>query len=313
LRGPDDYPAMVDVRNAVAIANEVEEIGTVEGMRALYENLTNCDPARDVVLVEVDDRLVAYCRVYWAELNEGGRSYESFCFIHPDWRRRGIGAALIAHNEERLREIAAAHHGAAPQWLSSGSSDVDAGNRILLERHGYAPVRYSFAMVRDTLDDIPAAPMPIGLEVRPATRDQYRTIWEASAEAFRDHWGEHDESEASRQHFEADPDFADPSLWQVAWDGDQVAGMVLNNVAEEENQVYNRRRGYVASVGVRRPWRRRGLARALLVRSLHAMQDAGLTSANLDVDAENPTGALRLYESVGFHPRMRYTTYRKPL
>jgi mycothiol synthase len=313
MRIPDDYAAMVEVRNAVAEADAEEEVVTVEGMAALYQNLSTCDPARDVVLVEVDGRLIAYARVYWSELNEGGRAYESFGFIRPEWRRRGLATALLRHNEARLREIAAAHRGVDPKWLSSGAIETDAGNQALLERHGYQPVRYSFDMVRETLDDIPAAQLPDGLEVRPVSRDQYRTIWEADSEAFRDHWGEHDESEQAWQRFLADPEYADPALWRVAWDGDQVAGLVINTVSEEENHRFGRRRGYVASVAVRRPWRRRGLARALLVESLRAMRRAGLTSANLGVDAENPTGALRLYESVGFAPRMRWTSYRKPL
>jgi ribosomal protein S18 acetylase RimI-like enzyme len=102
-------------------------------------------------------------------------------------------------------------------------------------------------------------------------------------------------------------------LWQVAWDGDQVAGMVLNFINHQENLEYDRKRGYTETICVRRPWRRRGLARALIARSFQMHKELGMTEAALGVDAENPNGALRLYQSMGFQQIKRNTVYRKPL
>jgi ribosomal protein S18 acetylase RimI-like enzyme len=106
-----------------------------------------------------------------------------------------------------------------------------------------------------------------------------------------------------------------PQRWQVAWDtaNNEVAGMVQNFVDEDENREYNRLRGYTEGISVRRPYRRLGLARALLTRSLKLFQDQGFTEAALGVDAENPNGALRLYENVGFRVLRRAAVYRKPL
>jgi mycothiol synthase len=99
----------------------------------------------------------------------------------------------------------------------------------------------------------------------------------------------------------------------VAWDGDQIAGAVANVIAHKENEELGLRRGLLDSVFVRRAWRGRGLGSALVGHSLALLRDQGMTSAWLGVDADNPNGALRLYENAGFAVDVRSTAYRKPL
>lgn len=312
-RGEEDLPAMLRVCTASHGADGLDEVTTLDEMRRNYATLVNCDPARDILLAEVDGEVVAYARAFWQELVEGGRSYENFGFVHPAWRRRGIGTALHRRNEERLREIAAEHPGIEPKWLASESIDVDAGCVALLRNDGYTAARFFYDMVARTLDGIAAAPMPDGIELRPVDRDQYRAIWDASAEAFRDHWGEQEWAPEDWERFDANPDHADPRFWRVGWDGDQVAGAIVTTVPVEENERYGRSRVYVAMVSVRRPWRRRGLARALLASSLVGAREAGFTSASLGVDTDSPTGATDLYRSLGFVPERTFTAWRKPL
>jgi len=251
-RGEEDLPAMLLVYTAAHAADGLEEVTTLEQMKLNYATLVNCDPARDIVLAEVDEELVAYARVFWTDLVEGGRSYENFGFVHPGWRRRGIGTAMHRYNEQRLREIASEHPQVSPKWLSSEGVDADPGNTALLIGDGYVPARYFYDMVAPSLDGITAPPMPEGVELRPPTRDQYRAIWEASAEAFRDHWGENEWSEEDWTRFDADPDNSDPSLWRVGWDADEVAGAVVTTVPVEENEEHGRARVYVSMVSVRR-------------------------------------------------------------
>jgi len=304
---------MLRVYTAAHEADGVEEVTTLDQLRLNYSTLVNCDPARDIVLAEIDGEVVGYARVFWTDLVEGGRSYENFGFVHPDRRRQGIGGAMHRHNEQRLREIAAEHTDVSPKWFGSEGADADPGNRALLIASGYEPVRFFYEMVAPTLEGIEAPPMPRGIELRPPTRDQYRTIWLAAAEAFRDHWGETEWVEADWERFIADPDNDDPRFWRVGWDGDEVAGVVTTTVPVEENEARGRSRVYVAGVSVRRPWRRRGLARALLAGSLLAARRAGYTSASLGVDTNSPTGATMLYESLGFVPEKTFTSYRKAL
>lgn len=312
-RGEADLPAMLDVLHAANEANGVEEVESLEQMTLNYRNLVNCDPERDILLAEAGGALVAYARVYWQDLVEGGRTYECFGFVHPAWRRRGVGGAMLAHNEGRLREIAADHPDVAPKYLASESVDSDAGNTALLDVAGYEPARWFYDMVAPSLDGIDAPSMPDGLELRPVVREEYRRIWDAQAEAFRDHWGEAEWAEEDWVRYEADPDNADPRLWRVAWDDDEIAGVVTTIVPVEENERHGRQRVYVSGVSVRRRWRRRGLARALLAGSLVGAREAGYTSASLGVDTDSPTGATDLYRSLGFEPVKTYVAWRKPI
>jgi ribosomal protein S18 acetylase RimI-like enzyme len=145
-------------------------------------------------------------------------------------------------------------------------------------------------MVRHDLENIPDLPLPGGVEVRPVESGQMRMIWEASNEAFRDHWGYiPDPWEVFHQMID-DPDY-DPSLMRVAWQGDQVAGMVLSFINKDENEKYGRKRGYTENICVLRPWRRQGLAKALIARSLLALKERGMTEAGLGVDREYLWGA----------------------
>jgi ribosomal protein S18 acetylase RimI-like enzyme len=104
-----------------------------------------------------------------------------------------------------------------------------------------------------------------------------------------------------------------PEKWQVAWGGDKVAGAVQPFINEDENRLFNRKRGYTENIHVGREWRKKGVAKALIARSLHLLKDLGMEEACLGVDAENPTGALHVYQSMGFKEVQRYMTYRKPL
>ena len=312
-RGPEDLPAMLSVYTAAHEADGLEEVTTLEDLQRNYATLVNCDPARDILLAEVDGELVAYSRVFWTDLVDGGRSYENFGFVDPAWRRRGIGGAMHRHNERLLRSIAAGHEGVEPKFFGSEGVESDPGNTALMRNDGYEAARYFYDMVAPSLEDISAPRMPEGIQARPVSREQYRVIWDAMAEAFRDHWGEAEWVEADWERFSADPDNDDPRFWRVGWDGDEIAGAIVTTVPVEENERFGRSRVYVASVSVRRPWRRRGLARALLASSLVAAREAGYTSASLGVDTNSPTGATDLYRSLGFEPEKTFIAWRKAM
>lgn len=314
FRGEADYPSMLAVIEGSKEADGIERTDNLENMTHFYKNLTNCDPYRDMMFVQVNGDVVGYSRVWWWDGKNGKRLYSHFAYLLPDWRSVGVRRALLRHNECRLREIAADHPEGSSRYFDAWASDSETHWASLLLDEGYEAVRHGFEMVRPNLDDIPDLPLPEGLEVRSVQSQEYSTVWAAAREAFRDEW-EYSESEWADQHFEAwqkEPTF-DPSLWQVAWDGDQVAGMVLNFINKEENDEYNRKRGYTETICVRRPWRRRGLAKALIARSFHVVKGRGMTEAALGVDTQNPSGALHLYESMGFRPVKSSTSYRKTL
>ncbi|MGH2522479.1 MAG: GNAT family N-acetyltransferase [Anaerolineales bacterium] len=313
FRSEADYPGMAAVLQAANAADGTDEFISAEELAADYERLANFDPQHDLLLAEANGAIVAYSRVNWWGEDDGSRIYSLIGEVYPAWRRKGIGRAMFRQAERRAQEIAAAHPADAPRQLQSYAYDTQLGARALLEQAGYQAVRHSFIMVRPNLDDLPnGLALPAGLEVRPARPEHFRAVWEAKEEAFRDHWGHRAASEEKYQEWLSDP-FFDPDWWQVAWEGEVPVGMVLTLVFPEENERLQRRRGYTESIAVRRPWRKRGLARALLVRSLALLKERGFTEAALHVDSENPSGALRLYESVGFRAVQRESVYRKSL
>ncbi len=311
--GEEDFEAMVATISASKLADEIERSDSLEKIRVNYENLVNCDPYQDVLIAEIGDQMAAYSRVTWYTVENPTREqiFQSFGFMRPEWRRKGLGRAMLHFNQARLRQIAAEHPMDCPRWFESFGDATERSTTALLLADGYEPVRHGYSMVRPDLENIPDLPLPEGLEVRPALPEHYRLIYEASMEAFRDHWGYSDDAEPF-ETFLTQPNF-NPSLWQVAWQGDQVVGMVLNFIDEAENKEYNRKRGYTENIAVRRPWRKHGVARALIARSLHLLKEVGMQEAALGVDTQNTSGALRLYEFMGFRVVKQSTVYRKAM
>ena len=312
-RLPDDYPAIVEVFNDAARADGQSFRVDLARVQNWYEHASGWDPQLDEVLVELDGRVVGWGDVRHAPDSDGTQVYAVVGALHPEVRRRGIGTALLAHNEARVRERARTEvTGEGPILLHAWSTDTAPGTIALLEGDGFEVARYFFDMVRPTLDDIPELPMPAGLAVRPVVPADHRAIFEADVEAFRDHWGGIDESDQAFERFFAGPEFR-PELWRVAWDGDEVAGVVMVAELGAYNEEHGARRILVDGVSVRRPWRQRGLARSLVADALRGSRELGFTSATLGVDAANPTGALGVYEAIGFAVERRSRAYRRPL
>jgi len=316
FQGDSDYPKMVAVIQSTIAADQVERNDTVESMANLYAHLHNCDLSQDLLLAEVDDQVVGYIRVWWDVEAEGNWLGWHVDFLHPDWRGKGIGNSMFAYADTRLRTIAGQLRGSEhlpegrPCYFSTTAQSTESYRIGLLEKHGYQPIRWEHIMVRPDLENIPLATLPPGLEVRPVLPEQLPAIYQANVEAFQDHWGYIPPSDQDYQEWIGHPEF-DPSHYQVAWDGEQVAGMVLAYISPSENEAYQRLRGWTEGICVRRPWRRMGLARALLLRSLHDLKASGMTEAALSVDTQNLNSAFNLYEEVGFQRVGGYGFYRK--
>jgi ribosomal protein S18 acetylase RimI-like enzyme len=215
-------------------------------------------------------------------------------------------------NLAHVRRRASREDPLTPVDLEAFSEDSEVGHRAVLAAAGFEAVRHFFLMRRLGLDDIPVAPLPDGLEIRPVTEDHWRAILVAENEAFRDHWGHREMTESKYQATFTRSEL-DTGLWVVAWDGDEIAGVVQNWIWPEENERLGVKRGWLEHISVRRPWRRRGLARAITAASLVKLREAGLDEGMLGVDSENPNGALGLYEGLGFAVRSRAAAYKRPL
>ena len=312
--GPSDYPAMVACANASFAADKSDIIRTVDEMARDYSSFTSCDPQQDVWIAQAGDDIAGYVRGWhWAQA-DGLHLYGQLGVVAPNWRRQGIGKTLQIWLEARQREIAAGHTEAVGHAHHVFVQEGEAARAAMLVKAGYHAERYFFAMVRPTLNNISDFALPQGLEIRPVQPDQLRKIWDAHVLAFHTHWGFSAPDEADYQLW-LKTKAQHPELWQVAWDthSGEVAGQVRGFVDESYNQSHGRKRGWTEFISVGERWRKRGLARALISRSLHAQAALDLQDSGLGVDGANLDGANRIYEDCGFLVTKRNCIYRKPL
>ncbi len=307
-----DLAAIVGLLRAVDEANGQTMVASIDRLRTHYRNMTRVDPREDVVLAFVGDRLVAMSAIEWADTSYGERHFASQGAVHPEWRRQGIGGAMLERNEQRLRAIARSQSFKQTPLLTTWFHDGDIGARELARRRRYRHVRVFHHMVRPTMADVDVATLPSGLEVRPLTRTDLPAYWRALCESYRDHFGSWDDSESSYRAWVESPLF-DLELQVVAFDGDEIAGAIHAAIDPHENREHGYLRGWVEPIFTRRRWRRRGLASALIGRTLVLLRDRGMTSAQLHVDAENANQALGLYERHGFRIGSSSSEWHKSL
>ena len=307
-----DYPKMLEILEKNADADDDDFASTLEDLEHDYSHLTNSDPYKDMILAEVNGETVAYGRVSWHQIDKTkNRIYSQFIKIVPKWRNMGIEQAMMGWNEQHLMAIAAEHPKDGKRFYQSYSLENKDKFNAILNAMGYRPNRYFFEMDRP-LDTIAEATLPKGIEVRPAKKEDYRKIWDASIDAFRDHWGFSEPEEEDYISYSTSRYFQ-PDLWQVAWDGNEVVASVLNYIDEEYNKKFNKKCGWTEEISTRREWRRRGIAKALILRSMKMHKELGMTSVALGVDTENPNGALQLYEGLGYKKKRTMITFRKEI
>jgi GNAT superfamily N-acetyltransferase len=263
-----------------------------------------------MVLVERDGDLVAFGRASADTEDDGTRRHWVAVMLAPPVRGIGLEAALLDWAEARHRAVASAEP-SRPRRFGAWAAERETWWVEFLDARGYRPARWFTDMIRDSLDDVMELPLPPGLETRPVRADELRTIIAADDEAFVDHWGHAALTEDDVVGIIEHP-YTDPSLWSVAWDGDEVAALVMGSIMVDENEAFGWRRGWIGSVGTRRPWRKRGLASALISRTLARFRERGMDSAGLGVDTENPSGALGLYERLGFRVDERFLILHRP-
>lgn len=311
FRDAADYEPMAALISASMTADGVPYQPTARNLQIDMEANDGCNRFDDIVLVEADGRLVAQTSVE-RMVRDDTPTYRVEGEVHPDYRRRGIGRWLFDWTVLRAKARAEREDPGVAVKLTAWVEDAAVGNRALVTGAGFLPVRYFYLMKRTGLDDLPEAPLPDGLEIRPVEDAHRRAIIEAENEAFRDHWGHHEMTESTYTTTYSRPEL-DTDLWVVAWDGDQIAGVVQNWIWPEENERLGVKRGWLEHISVRRPWRRRGLARAITVASLVRLREAGMDDGMLGVDSENANGALGLYEGLGFEQESRAAAYRRDL
>lgn len=303
LRAPseDDFATVLSLMQACDVAVYGDTDWTTQELRDQWDEI---DLATDAWVAELDGRVAGI--VHLCEVR-GGRIVTDG-YVHPDRTGRGVGAALLNAVEARARDLEPGIAAGERVVVETAHLVGDERAPRLLAGRGYERVRTFFRMVASLDDDVPPAPWPDGIEDRAFVVERDGpTLHAAFDAAFADEWGHLDrpyEEWAARcfgwHGF-------DPALVVMAWSGTTLAGFSLN---------YPKRMGdwgWIGSIGVLPGARRRGLGLALIQESFRRFRATGETTVALGVDAENPTGATRLYERAGMRVLWRADVWQKEL
>jgi mycothiol synthase len=245
-------------------------------------------------LLEQDGEPVAYADLYVAPAARD-RSWADVRVL-PERRGAGLEDEALAWAEARSRELGAV--------LLRAQALPDGSLAAALAGRGYRTIRHSFEMEISLEAEPPEPHWPEGIHVRALAAGEEALAHAPTEEAFADHW-EFSPSSLDDWLHNATREGHDPSLWFLALAGDEVAGVCLCRVRAHAGG----RIGWCNTLGVLRPWRRRGLGLALLRHAFRELRSRGLTLAGLGVDGENPTGAVRLYERAGMRVASRTDTW----
>jgi mycothiol synthase len=295
----NDLEAVFEVLQAQEIADYGESDLSLDEMRAAWQIQL---PRMWVVLAP--EGLIAACGEITTTLS--GITAVPLVRVLPDYQGRGIGTALLLLLESQERRDTAGPK--APQKFLTRVSGRNKAAQQILEKNGYT-FRAAFQIMELVMTESPLAPPAIeGVDVRLFVVGQdEQAVYEADEEAFLDERGKTPRTFEvwSRRLDMGTPRF-DPTLWYVAWDGDQIAGTSMSEVTEEG-------RGELMHLGVRRPWRRRGLGMALLLHTLGELYQRNIRTVRLNVDSQSLTSAHLLYTRAGFQVINSYWNYEKPL
>lgn len=280
-------------------------------LEQIMESKNNPAGPNTVLGLDADGVPRAYARL---TKNRGGAKAHGFCAVDPHWQRRGVGSALLAWLEARTRQRFAEDSGAG---AGSGSPDRAAPvprlrifveqkqqhQCALLEESGYEVVRYYNEMHRPLSPPLPEAPLGHGLELVPMEPGLSEAVRLAHNQVFADHWGSEPRDEEAWGFVVNDP-LARPDLSAVvlASSTGEVVGYQLASHDPDTAVTRGFTEGYTDLLGVRREFRGRGIAQALLADAMRRFAAAGMDKASLDVDSENPTGAMALYRKMGYAP-----------
>ncbi|MEO0868978.1 MAG: GNAT family N-acetyltransferase [Cyanobacteria bacterium J06642_11] len=309
--GKADLAAIARLVNACREADNLDSRTSIVDLQDDFAN-PKFDIDRDLRLWRNDHGEV----VAIAELWHGSQPSEteflgSFYFdIHPQVRGNGLEETTLAWAEQRLR--AASQGTARPLTLHTSCRDTLTERRNLLQQVGFIPERYFFQLKRDLKHEIVVPALPPGWKIRSVDPEQDAEAWVAMFnQSFVDHWN-HSPMTVEEFHYYSRFNHHDPALDLVieTHDGTLVT-FCYSSINPDYNQRLQRKEGHVCLLGTRRGYRRQGLARTLLAAGLQRLQAKGMEYATIGVDAQNPTGAVGLYTSVGFSENRRSTVYRK--
>lgn len=294
----------------MAVADKPDWIEQRADLEEVLEASKN-DPALDTILgLDEEGTPRAFGRI---SANPGSQLVHVFGGVDPAWRRRGIGGSIhdwhFARARQRLRSA-----GVEGGFIRSYVEELNPGHRALMESKGGIIVRWFTEMTRDLSEDIPEVDLDPEFEIVTFSDDLSEATRLAHNDAFRDHWGSEPRDEESWRFTVTHPEFrAEWSPVVIDNSSGEVAGYAIASYDPESKELVGHDEGYIDLLGVRRDWRGRRLAPALLAEAMRRFKASGMENAGLGVDTENPSGALGLYERMGYTPTRRSMAFEKHL
>jgi mycothiol synthase len=307
--GETDLPAIAGLQNACEAVDKLNMGSSVGELRAEFGD-PRLDTTRDLRLWEdADGSLIGFGQL-WILQSANDLDTRLFMWIYPESRDGEIEPQIIAWAVERLREAAREFGKAARLGMQVREDQAD--RLALLRDQGFTIVRYSFTMTRSLAEPIAAPRLPEGFTLRKVAGAHEADAWaEVFNLSFIDHPNHHPANAEQVLHYLNEPIYRqDLNLIAVAPDG-TFAGFCWALINPEQNARIGRSVGEIEILGTRRGFRKIGLGRALLLEGLRRLKQAGMEAAGLNVVANNPTGALQLYESVGFCPAHTWMLHAK--
>lgn len=280
------------------------------------------DPATNIqtdsiVAVTNQDQIAALGWVF-APKQSNDQEYVAFLWgeVHPSHRQRGLGTMILSWMEQRGRQILSNRPADLPHYLRSWSQEKLIDRVLLLENNAFIPTRYFYRMRRSLDQPIPPVSLPNDIYLITWDVDKDEAARQVFNESFKDHWGFIPATQEEwglflAGHEDFRPDLSFMALAKRAGGESEVIAISLNKIDAAQNQLYAIQEAWIQDLAVLRPYRKRGIATALLCASMQAFKDAGFQYAGLGVDTENLTGALSIYEKIGFEPIRRNITFQK--
>lgn len=290
--------------------DQIEGAGTLVGMQKELEDTWLIDRDQDTrVAIAPNGEVAAFAMIFINPEADEDRQAHLWMDVHPDYRVNGLRRALTEWAVQQAKTRLASLSDDQMQKVQVSTDAKLADRKAVYEALGFAPVRYFYHMRRDLNQPIADPQLSHGLQLVTYQAQDSARLHAAFNESFADHWNFHQVNEADwEMWFVGGEDFR-PDLTQLVKDGHEIAAYSINGVNLERNAQRGVQEGWIHQLGTRRPWRKRGLATQLLLASMQAFKAAGLEYATLGVDTENATGALRIYERVGFEPFRSFVVY----
>jgi len=296
---PSDLHAVLHIRTVQERAESGTPSTTADRLAAEWEAL-GPRLATQVWVAEAADGSLLAC----AELVRADQVFIPRLWVLPDYCARGLELALLLSAEQHACARGREEGARSVQLFAQATSSQPAAQQAL-QQSGFV-VTSTYEQMERALNEPPPTPGAlVGIEIRPfALGQDADVVYRADEEAFQDERGHTPRTFAPwRQRLQLTGEAFDPAVWLIAWDADEVAGAALGEVIE--------RMGWIHHLGVRRPWRRRGLGAALALAALKTFYRQDIGVARLNVDGQSLTNAHQLYRRLGFVVMHTYSNYEK--